>query len=522
MANKNKSIKRLAKVLALDISDDGIVAIEIQFVKNVVSITGGFRIDLPVFSDFNKSIEIVKQNLKLAKIKTKDLVIGYSMQYFKLFPMPIPTTIPDSEIPLIISQESGVDTSLDSFTYLPLKNTKRQDTDGVTRYDILGMTIPKNYIESASTLAKKCGLNLECVTASFLGLTSFLDPKPNSLIPTLGISKSYSDFVVWSGHEPIYENLMLTEDVVNQTIQTMNFIQGQIPGSQLSFVYSYGSAVYDVDLTQIPYNLKAFSLTQDITDPSKLLQKLTLSGVISALGLALCGSNNLLTTLPNLLHPIVDSENIFASKSKGPARSSAGKDPVLSRFMALATIIFLFSIFTTILVKMILLPGAESELSVVQNRLNSAQTNLARVSSYEKANKVFNMKIEYLSELIDKRIPWSEVVTEIAKVTPKHLWIDRLEIHNKKIDIFGRALDVDSVANFSINLNYTTKLLKNAQIISLKKYEEDNIDYVEFQLSLSINDNITNIIKQNLTALNSEEGNLNTDTSVEENSQQNN
>ena len=73
-------------------------------------------------------------------------------------------------------------------------------------------------------------------------------------------------------------------------------------------------------------------------------------------------------------------------------------------------------------------------------------------------------------------------------MTPKSLWIDRLEVRNNTIDIFGRALDVDAVANLSINLNYTAKLIGNAQIIALRKFQEEGIDIVEFQVSARLND----------------------------------
>ncbi len=69
-------------------------------------------------------------------------------------------------------------------------------------------------------------------------------------------------------------------------------------------------------------------------------------------------------------------------------------------------------------------------------------------------------------------------------MTPKGLWIDRIEVKNNDIDVFGRALNIDAVASFSINLNYTAKLLGNAQIIALRKSEEDGIDIVEYQVNV--------------------------------------
>ena len=71
-------------------------------------------------------------------------------------------------------------------------------------------------------------------------------------------------------------------------------------------------------------------------------------------------------------------------------------------------------------------------------------------------------------------------------MTPKGLWIDRLEIKSDLVNIFGRALDVDSVANFSINLNYTAKLLEKTKIVSLRKYQEEGIDLIEYQVSTQV------------------------------------
>ena len=70
----------------------------------------------------------------------------------------------------------------------------------------------------------------------------------------------------------------------------------------------------------------------------------------------------------------------------------------------------------------------------------------------------------------------------MKKFKNKEIRMTETEIKNNNIDIFGRALNVDAVANFSINLNYTAKLLSKAQIIALRKFQEEGIDIIEYQV----------------------------------------
>lgn len=474
----------LNRFVSLEISEECIVAVELQFQNGVVNLLNGFRIDVPVFNDINATVNLIKQNLKSSNIKTKDVVVGLSMQYFKLFPIPIPTTIPEQEINLIISQEGNVDLQNEIVSNFPLKNTQRQEQDGVNRFDVLGISIQKSLIDSVSNIIKKSGLNLYSLTPSFLGLSPFLSGQNNALSATLWVSKSRSEVVVWSGIEPIYENLILSSEINEQVPQTINFIQNQIPGASITNVFTSGPSIYDFDLSQVPYNLKAFSLTQDVSDSGNVVKKLSVGEVITPIGLALCAAGLSPVKTPNVLDSM--SSSAF-SKTPGVAKQKVRGG--LGSYIPLAVFIFLIALASGIFVKTALLPNVLSSSKLSNSKLSLAQSKLNKALKYQSTNKIYSAKVKYLSRLIDKRTPWSKIMKEIADLTPKHLWIDRLEVRNNKVNVSGRSLDVESVANFSINLNYTAKLLKNAQIISLRKYQEDGIDFIEFQVIASVGDN---------------------------------
>ena len=175
-----KPLKKYNRILGFDISENSIVAIEIQFVKNNVNIINGFQINNPTFQDINQTIALVKQNLKAFNIRTKECIFGFSMQYFKLFPVPIPTSIPPNEIDSIIIQEGNVEADKHAASWLLLNNTQRQDPDGVSRQDVLGISIEKTLINFSKLLTQKCNLKLLSVTPSFLGMVHFWKQRLNA------------------------------------------------------------------------------------------------------------------------------------------------------------------------------------------------------------------------------------------------------------------------------------------------------------------------------------------------------
>ena len=497
-----KPLKKYNKILGFDISENSIVAIEIQFVKNNINIINGFQINNPTFQDINQTIELIKQNLKAFNIRTRECIFGFSMQYCKLFPVPIPTSIPTNEIDSIIIQEGDVEIDKHAVSWLPLNSTQRQDPDGVSRKDVLGISIEKTLINFSNLLAQKCSLKLLSVTPSFFGYGAFLEAGTNrNLIATLNISQIRSELVVWSGQEPIYEHLFLTHQLNEQVFQSANFIQAQLPGTQISTILVSGPFIKEVNLSQLPYNIQPFVFPSNLFDPRKILQRINPSEIITAIGLALSASNNFLYTTPNLLNSIkVKTESVSSLfKDFAKAQTKQGKsiklpfsmitkslDPIFLKFISASVFIIIFSFIANFLIQNVLAPGTQGNQLIMVNRLTMAQLHLTKFLNFERTNKVLNLKSDFLSSLIEKRKPWSKVLKEIADMTPKGLWIDRLEIKDSLVNIFGRALDIDAVANFSINLNYTANLLGKTKIVSLRKYQEEGIDLVEYQVSTEV------------------------------------
>lgn len=497
MPSKIQKSKKYNSVIGIEISENCIVAVEIKFQKNNINITNGFRLDVPVFQDINNTVALLKQSLKGANIKTKECAFGFSMQYFKFFPVTIPKTIPENEIDSIILQEGNVDLNKDVATWIPLKNTQRQDPDGIGRFDVLGISASKNIVDFIALLSKQCGLKQVLFTPAFFSLGAFLkNSVTNSLESTLWISQIRSEFVVWSGQEPVYEHLFLTHQMNEQVFQQVNYIQTQLPGSLVSVIYNCGPFSKETNLSQIPYNIQPLLLPSSVVDTGNVLQKISLNEIMISLGLALSGSNNFPYSCPDLLNPIKQPmqsafKDIFKSASgvpkiELPKNLKLSLDMQLSKFVYGSLFVILSSIFLYAFIQQILMPAISSNQSLFENKISISQAHVAKVLNYEKTNKILNLKIDYFSELIDSRKPWSKILREIADMTPKGLWIDRLEIVSNNVDVFGRALSVDSVANFSINLNYTAKLLSNAQIIALRKFQEDGIDIIEFQISLKL------------------------------------
>ena len=182
MFGKNKNIKKLNSVLGLEISENSVVVVEVKFDKDSINILNGFRIDVPVFQDINQTISLLNQNLKLLGIKTRQCAFAFTMQYFKLFPVPIPKTIPQDEINSIIIQEGNIAPETDTVSWLALYNTQRVDPDGIERYDVLGISISNKILEASKIISESCGLKLTYLTPAFLCLGVFLPTKQSNTL----------------------------------------------------------------------------------------------------------------------------------------------------------------------------------------------------------------------------------------------------------------------------------------------------------------------------------------------------
>lgn len=492
MANEKKNLKKYTNLLGLEISENTISCVEVKYVKNNFNITGGFRLDVPVFQDLNKTIALLKQNLKLLNIKSKECAIGLAMQYFKLFPVSIPKSIPEDEIDSIVMQEGNISLENDVFTWFPLKRTERQDADGVLRYDVLGVSLSKKVEQIVKYISKQCGFKPVLIAPSFFGLGVFLSNElSNRLISTLWLSQIKSEFVVWSGQEPIYEHLFLTHQISDQIFQSVNYIETQLSGTKVSLILTCGPYLREANITQLPYNFQELTIPEFVNDSYGVLKKINRADVINPLGISLSAMNFLPYALPNLIFSYKGKSDVFKGIFKEPLKGKTKNkpinfDPVLFKYAVISIFVVLFSFIVNYFIQNALMPGIQANESIFSNRIQLAQLHLAKVLNNEKANKIFNLKVDFFSNLIESRKPWSKVLREIGDMTPKGLWIDRLVINNNNVDVFGRALSVDSVANFSINLNYTAMLLNDAQIIALRKFQEEGIDIVEFQVSAKV------------------------------------
>ena len=502
---KSVKSKQLNKIVGIEISENDVIGVELFFIKDKVYIKNGFRLNIPVFQDPNKTITLIKQTLKSLNIKTKECVIGFSLQYLKLLSVPIPATIPQDEISSIVAQEGNIDLANESVTYIQLNNTQRTDPDGTSRFDVLGIGIHKQLLGMASEICKSCNLRLISVTPAFCGMGSFLNSVPsNELFASLWISQIRSEFIVWSGQEPIYEHLFFTHQLNDQLFQSINYIQTQLPGTQVRAVITNGTFVNETDLSKIPFNIQQFTLPGNIVDTGKVLMNISPAEIANAIGISFAATNIFPYTTPNFLTSgkvtaptkAGDLKDIFKTGAK-PAKGTSKEiklsipflknlDPEIKRFALPSFVIIGLSILCTLYINFMLMPNIDTEQSALESRVKLSEIQLAKLLNIEKTNKVLTLKTDYFSQLIDQRKPWSKILKEIADITPRELWIDRLEIRTGKIDVFGRALNVDAVANFSINLNHSAKLLHDAQIIAMRKFQEDNIDLIEFQINTSI------------------------------------
>ena len=82
MSNKNKKYN---KMIGIEISESDIFGVELFNEKGTPFLSNAFSLHISAFENVGKTIEYINQSIKSSHIKSKDVVVGLSMQYFKLF-----------------------------------------------------------------------------------------------------------------------------------------------------------------------------------------------------------------------------------------------------------------------------------------------------------------------------------------------------------------------------------------------------------------------------------------------------
>jgi len=100
----------------------------------------------------------------------------------------------------------------------------------------------------------------------------------------------------------------------------------------------------------------------------------------------------------------------------------------------------------------------------------------------------FKNRIDLLNNLLKVKANPMNILHYIAKNIPESVWINRLEISDKKLQLVGNSLDYESMGKFESALNQSIFFNKSAKISDYKtKQNNDNsVRLEEFKITASI------------------------------------
>jgi len=83
-----------------------------------------------------------------------------------------------------------------------------------------------------------------------------------------------------------------------------------------------------------------------------------------------------------------------------------------------------------------------------QRRVDELKEIIARVEAYERQEEELEKKIEVITQLKDNQNGPVEMMDVVSRALPELLWVDRLDVTGDRIQIDGRAFNMNAVGSF--------------------------------------------------------------------------
>jgi len=94
----------------------------------------------------------------------------------------------------------------------------------------------------------------------------------------------------------------------------------------------------------------------------------------------------------------------------------------------------------------------DEKIRIAQAEVTRLESVLAEVRDFEEKKEKLQKKVDLINQLkLNQRGP-VRLMDEVSKALPDLLWLDRMENHGNSINLTGKALNPNAVANFLENL----------------------------------------------------------------------
>ncbi len=428
--------------LFLDISEE-FVSINVDGTHHVTNIESSQLWENPE----NLGID-VKEFLKEKEIKEKDLVLTVPIINLNYQIVTLPE-IEEKDKLTLLGLEIDSDIITKRFNYFELAVTKREE-EGGTVCDYMVLSLKPGIYEQVLEFTKGTGLNLSKVVPSFFLVAP---AQREGLTASAWVGNDRLEIVIWGKNNPL---AMSTADNTGDQMGDINrYIShyfDQFGGLELSKIKLYGPRMRDASLT--------YSLTypnEIIEDPRLVLCK-RLPAAEECLDIS---------QIVKLPRPPLE----FNARNIGVLVAGA-----LAIIMLFVTSFYYLEN-----------TSKNGELVVLRTEVDKNKKLLIKSRQLERKVKELEKEKDFYLSITKRRTPWAEILTELAKLTPKALWIERLNATKATLQISGKATKPEEVSDFEINLNNSSSFFKNAQVVGIRDFLQEGRKYTEYQMMVKLN-----------------------------------
>jgi len=124
-------------------------------------------------------------------------------------------------------------------------------------------------------------------------------------------------------------------------------------------------------------------------------------------------------------------------------------------------------------------------LRIVQDEKSKLQDVSAKLNKLRKQKETFEMKINLISELRDHQSVAVNIMDELSKNIPEWVWLTEITYRAKKIQLTGRALSNNLIADYIANLE-GSPYFENVNLISSSQKATRNNQFMEYSLTANV------------------------------------
>lgn len=124
-------------------------------------------------------------------------------------------------------------------------------------------------------------------------------------------------------------------------------------------------------------------------------------------------------------------------------------------------------------------------LRIVQEEKSKLQDVSAKLKKLRNQKETFERKINLINELRDHQSVAVNIMDEISKNIPEWVWLTEITYRSKKLQLKGRALSNNLIADYIASLE-ASPYFENVNLISSSQKATRNNQFMEYSLTANV------------------------------------